>query len=76
MLYGCHEDKKNSQGIEQITLDLFENCDVRDPEVDLNDDTVGGFILLAVMYGTIPKVIIPPPPLPHPPGKPRTFDSS
>ena len=42
---------------EQITLDLFQNCDVPeeinitfDPEVDLNDDLgTSGFILFAVI---------------------------
>ena len=38
-----------SKTVEQITLDLFQNCDVPeevsgtfDPEVDLNDDIYGG----------------------------------
>ena len=37
-----------SKSVEQITLDLFQNCDVPeevsgtvDPEVDLNDDATG-----------------------------------
>ena len=39
---------RRSKAVEQITLDLFRNCDVPeevsgtfDPEVDLNDDAVG-----------------------------------
>ena len=39
---------KIKDSVEQITLDLFQNCDVPeevsgtfDPEVDLNDDAVG-----------------------------------
>ena len=39
---------QRSKAVEQITLDLFRNCDVPeevsgtfDPEVDLNDDAVG-----------------------------------
>ena len=42
LLSGCHEDQR------QITLDLFQNCDVPeevsvsfDPEIDLSDDAVG-----------------------------------
>ena len=39
---------KIKDSVEQMTLDLFQNCDVPeevsvtfDPEVDLNDDAVG-----------------------------------
>ena len=42
------EPPRISKTVEQITLDLFQNCDVPeevsgtfDPEVDLNDDAVG-----------------------------------
>ena len=40
--------EKRPKTVEQIALDVFQNCDVPekvigtfDPEVDLNDDTVG-----------------------------------
>ena len=41
---------KIKDSVKQITLDLFQNCDVPeevnvtfDPEVDLNDDTIGRY---------------------------------
>ena len=44
----CLGAMKIKDSVEQITLDLFQNCDVPeevsvtfDPEVDLNDDAVG-----------------------------------
>ena len=44
----CLGAMKIKDSVEQITLDLFQNCDVPeevsvtfDPEVDLNDDLVG-----------------------------------
>ena len=56
----CLGAMKIKDSVEQMTLDLFQNCDVPeeisvtfDPEMDLDDDSVGRsryerFILLAV----------------------------
>ena len=56
----CLGAMKIKDSVEQITLDLFQNCDVPeevsvtfDPEIDLDDDTVtSGFILFAVFDRT------------------------
>ena len=47
-VFCCLGVMKIKDSVEQITLDLFQNCDVLeevsgtfDPEVDLNDDAVG-----------------------------------